>query len=249
MRKKEVRDMKIIASDYDGTLNCRGGISEEDKAAIARFRRAGHRFGVVTGRDMALAASILGGQGFCPDFLISCTGAVIQDADGRVLYKKRGEVGPFLDEVFSYAVACGAEQIVFSDGEEKHLLDLSLAPLVIPPLKAFTQANIRFGDAEQAAAFTAYAVKNHNNRISAHRNGRDVDMPPPSTSKVTGIYEYAKRFDAPEIYTVGDNVNDLSMIREFCGFAVENAVEQVKAAAAHQCHRIADMIAYILENE
>lgn len=241
--------MKIIASDYDGTLNRRGGISEEDKAAIARFREAGNLFGVVTGRDQALAACILGGQGFCPDFLISCTGAVIQDANGRVLYKKRGEVGPFLNDIFSYAVACGAEQIVFSDGDVKHLLDLSLAPLVIPPLEAFTQANIRFGDTEQASIFTEYALKNHSEHISAHRNGRDVDMPPPKTSKVTGIYEYARRFDAPEIYTVGDNVNDIEMIREFCGYAVENAVEQVMSAAPHRCHRIADMIAEIMQKK
>ncbi|MBQ8859467.1 MAG: HAD hydrolase family protein [Clostridia bacterium] len=241
--------MKIIASDYDGTLNRRGGISEEDKLAIARFRQAGHRFGVVTGRDQALASCILGGQGFCPDFLISCTGAVIQDADGRVLYKKRGEVGPFLADLFSYAVACGAEQIVFSDGEEKHLLDLSVAPLVIPPLEAFTQANIRFAAPEQASVFTEYAIKHHSDHISAHRNGRDVDMPPPHTSKVTGIYEYARRFEAPEIYTVGDNVNDLSMIREFCGYAVSNAVDEVKAAAAHSCDRICDMIDRILQEE
>ena len=31
--------MKIIASDYDGTINF-GGISEQDRAAIAKFRAA-----------------------------------------------------------------------------------------------------------------------------------------------------------------------------------------------------------------
>ena len=50
-------------------------------------------------------------------------------------------------------------------------------------------------------------------------------MPPANTSKVTGIYEYASLFENPEIYAVGDNVNDLPMIKEFCGYAVSNAVE------------------------
>ncbi|MBR7101750.1 MAG: HAD hydrolase family protein, partial [Clostridia bacterium] len=43
--------MKIIATDFDGTLSYNGKISEEDKAAIKRFRDAGNKFGVVTGRD------------------------------------------------------------------------------------------------------------------------------------------------------------------------------------------------------
>ena len=34
--------MKIIASDYDGTINYKGKISEEDQRAIAKFRKAGN---------------------------------------------------------------------------------------------------------------------------------------------------------------------------------------------------------------
>ena len=40
----------ILASDYDGTLS-QGGISDAVRAAICRFRAAGGRFGVVSGRD------------------------------------------------------------------------------------------------------------------------------------------------------------------------------------------------------
>ena len=42
--------MYIVGSDFDGTLN-RGGVSEQDRDAIHRFRQAGNRFGLVTGRD------------------------------------------------------------------------------------------------------------------------------------------------------------------------------------------------------
>ena len=46
--------MIIIASDYDGTLN-HHGISEADKNAIKKFREAGNKFGIVTGRDLEQA--------------------------------------------------------------------------------------------------------------------------------------------------------------------------------------------------
>ena len=41
--------MKMIGSDYDGTLN-RGGINDTKLAAIKKWRRAGHKFGIVSGR-------------------------------------------------------------------------------------------------------------------------------------------------------------------------------------------------------
>ena len=242
--------MKIIASDFDGTLACRGGISDEDRHAIEAFRRAGHKFGIVTGRDMPMALDIVERHNFHPDFLICCTGATILGEDGRVLYHKRGKLGNFMNEIFAHACAMGARLFTVNDGPLKYFADVSGGiPFDLSPFTAFTQVNVHFSDSESAEAFATLVRERYSRCISAHRNGRDVDMPPPDTSKVTGIYEYAKRFDAPQIYTVGDNVNDLSMIREFCGYAVENAVDAVKAEADHLCRRVADMIDDILREE
>lgn len=44
--------MKILASDYDGTLRTEELVAEKDIEAIARFRKAGNLFGIVTGRSM-----------------------------------------------------------------------------------------------------------------------------------------------------------------------------------------------------
>jgi hydroxymethylpyrimidine pyrophosphatase-like HAD family hydrolase len=74
-------------------------------------------------------------------------------------------------------------------------------------------------------------------------------MPPAGVSKSTGVLAYAAMFDNPEIYTVGDNYNDLGMIQDFESFAVSNAVPAVKEAAKHQCNRIADMIDFIMEEK
>ena len=41
--------MKIIASDYDGTLN-HGGIDDKKRNAIKEWRKAGNLFGIVSGR-------------------------------------------------------------------------------------------------------------------------------------------------------------------------------------------------------
>ena len=72
-------------------------------------------------------------------------------------------------------------------------------------------------------------------------------MPPCGVSKVTGIYDYAKNYEGAKIYTVGDNVNDIPMLKEFESYAVSNARGEAKAAAKHECGRIENMIEEIMK--
>ena len=48
--------MKIAASDYDGTLFRNEVIAKADVEGIRRWRAAGNKFGVVTGRDYGMLA-------------------------------------------------------------------------------------------------------------------------------------------------------------------------------------------------
>lgn len=242
--------MKIIASDFDGTINYQGKISEDDKKAIKRFRKEGNKFGVVTGRDVELASWIKQENGFEFDFLICCTGAVIRSGEGELLYAKKGKVGPFFYEMVNKALELGANFFAISNLMSKCYVDaLGKIPADFSMLDEFTHSNVGFPTNEGAKLFLDYVREAHGDKISAYQNGWHVDMPPASTSKVTGIYEYAKMFENAEIYTVGDNSNDIDMIKEFNGFAVSNAVDEVKKAAKHQCNRVADMIDYLLGGE
>ena len=242
--------MKIIASDFDGTVNYHGKISDEDKAAIKRFRQAGNKFGIVTGRDVELSQWIKQENGFEFDFIISCTGAFIRNGDGDVLYAKRGKMGAFFDDIVAKALELKTSFFTVGNGFNKCYVDtLGKIPYDFSMLSEFTHSNCSFPSEERAAEFAEYVNKNYGDVISAHRNGWSVDMPPANTSKVTGIYEYARLFDNPEIYAVGDNVNDLPMIKEFCGYAVSNAVDSVKQAAKHQCDRVCNMIDELMKEE
>lgn len=239
--------MKIIASDYDGTVNYQGKVSQEDKAAIHAFRKAGNKFGIVTGRDAEVSQWICL-DNFEFDFIISCTGALIRNGDGEVLYCKKGKTGAFIEEIAQKALEMKARFFTVGDVFDKHYLDIyGKIPSTFHKLSEFTHANVNLPSDEIAQQFTDYINANYSDKISAYRNGCHVDMPPANTSKVTGIYEYARMFDHPQIYTVGDNANDLPMIREFIGYAVSNAVDVLKAEAKHQCDRICDMIEEIMK--
>ena len=242
--------MKIIASDYDGTINYQGRISNEDKEAIRKFRQAGNKFGIVTGRDAELSGWIRQEDGFEFDYIICCTGAMIKDGCGNVLYVKKGKVDDFFNDIIKKAFEKRAKFFSVGDVLTKFYVDMfGKIPYDISVLKEFTHANATFPTDEEAQEFADYVNANYSDKVTAHRNGWSVDMPPANTSKVTGIYEYASMFDNPEIYAVGDNVNDILMVKEFCGFAVSNAVEPLKKVAKHQCNRICDMIEYLLSEE
>lgn len=242
--------MIIIASDFDGTINYNGKISDEDKAAIKKFRSAGNKFGIVTGRDVDLAQWIKQENGFEFDYVICCTGGVIKDGDGKIIYVKKGAVGEFFYNLIEKAKECGGNFFAIGDVLLKCYVDMTgNIPVQLDSIKEFTHANVGFINESGATEFAKFVTENYSDKISAYQNGWHVDMPPVGISKVTGVYAYAAMFDNPEIYAVGDNVNDLPMIEEFNGYAVSNAKEEVKAKAKHQCNRICDMIEEIMKEK
>ena len=241
--------MKIIASDYDGTISF-NGVSDADKEAIARFRKAGNKFGVVTGRDLEMAQWILYDMKGKIDFLICCTGAMILDGQGNILYEKKQRVDKNrFEALFKKAREHHIGTFSVSDRLVRIYADrVGTLPMELERITEFTQANMWFPNEQDCVEYMEYLEREHGDYIKPFRNGGSLDIPPLGVSKPTGVYEYAKMLDNVEkIYAVGDNLNDIPMIKEFCGFAVSNAKDEVKAVAQHQCDRVADMIEYVLQ--
>ena len=244
--------MIIIASDFDGTLN-HHGISDADKNAIDKFRQAGNKFGLVTGRDLEQALWViydLKKSNLTVDFVICCTGGVRLTGDGEIVRATKQKTGEYLNEILEYARTLGLGSfrasneltVCHADSRAKIKQDFSA-------ISEITQANAWFSTEDDAEKFLQYVRKNHANDISIYRNGGSIDMPPVGVSKVTGIYEYASQFEGAKIVTVGDNVNDVPMLLEFDGYAVSNARDEVKAVVNHHCDRISDMIDEIMKGD
>ena len=72
--------MKIIASDYDGTLNY-GGIDDKKREAIKKWRDYGNIFTIVSGRGPADALRIQEKDKLSIDYFIAANGALILNAN------------------------------------------------------------------------------------------------------------------------------------------------------------------------
>ena len=158
MEREKGEIMKIIATDFDGTLSYNGKISDEDKAAIHKFREAGNKFGIVTGRDVDMAQWIKPENGLEFDYLICCTGAVIRNGEGEIIYQKKGEMGDFIYDLISKAKELNAYGFSASDIFLKCAVDIKgKIPMQIDALKEFTQVNTGFSSEDNAQKFIAYA--------------------------------------------------------------------------------------------
>lgn len=81
--------MKIAASDYDGTLFRNDEIAAEDARGVHAWRAAGHKFGVVTGRDYGMLVPQLHHYGVEFDYAVCNNGGIIHDAAGHVLHQEK----------------------------------------------------------------------------------------------------------------------------------------------------------------
>ena len=81
--------MKVAASDYDGTLFRQDRIAKSDAEAIKKWREAGHKFGVVSGRDHGMLVPQLQHYGVGYDYLACNNGGIICTADGKVLWEAK----------------------------------------------------------------------------------------------------------------------------------------------------------------
>lgn len=225
--------MKLLASDYDGTLNRNGSVSKEDIKAIEKWRSSGNLFVLVTGRGFPSALREMKYYGVACDFYICNNGSVIYDSDLKCVDSITGDssvIRPIVDLIIKYK---GGRAAV-SGGIRRCCVILDRARDISPEENwieysqienidfKFTQIDTNTKSDAEAKKLTEEINKTFGKYVLAHQNGTNVDITPPEASKPYGINRLSKMLDIPKenILAIGDNTNDLEMILEFNGFAV-----------------------------
>ncbi len=241
--------MKIIASDYDGTLN-HGGIDEIKRDAIKRWRKAGNLFGVVSGRGARDLLEIPKRNNFECDFLLGCNGAVIIRPDGTVLAESRCDASlakPLLNFIFDLGCRWAAVQTGFKcviDLDDNERLEDEFTLETLPEIPYFNQINTILPDFETAEKVTSAIKSEFGKYLNPLQNGRCIDIVSADMNKARGLYKFLELVGAghDDLITVGDNINDMHMIAEFRSYAMENAVQAVKNMANYEISGITELI-------
>ncbi len=241
--------MKIIASDYDGTLN-HGGIDDKKRDAIKRWRRAGNLFGLVSGRGTQNLKEIPERNNFEYDFLLACNGAVIIQADGTVLEIARNDgalAKPLLNFLFELGCNWATVQTDFKcviDEDDDERLEDEFTLATVPKIYYFNQINTKLPDNESAERVTQAVRNKFGEYLNPLQNGRCIDIVSADMNKAKGLYKFLELVGAgyDDLITVGDNINDTDMIAEFRSYAMENAVQSIKDIADYEISDVTEII-------
>lgn len=236
--------MKILGSDYDGTLTV-GGINETKIAAIQKWRAAGNRFGIVSGRGWTFRETLR--QSFPLlelDFFVACNGAHVTDGAGEIIYEARCNTFPaytLINDLLAWNCKFihvnGEEYICLVEAIEhlRYPVPLQHVRLInsAPPIEYFHQISVELLSVEEAAAVTDKIREKYGKWLTPLQNGICIDIVPLGANKAQGLYRVMEFFGCThkDVITVGDNLNDMDMIREFYSYAMKNAVPEIQRCA------------------
>ena len=242
--------MKIIGSDYDGTLN-HGGIDDVKRNAIKKWRDSGNIFALISGRGPDSVMRIYNEKQFGCDYLIANNGAVILKPDGTVVSDIRCDGAltvPLLELLFENGCPWGDIETAFpckvcadetdcNDDDEYILRNM-------PSVEYFNQISTVLPDFETAEKVTELIRESFGNELNPLQNGVCIDIVRADMNKAKGLYLLMDILDAEydDIIAVGDNVNDRAMIEEFRSYAMENGVDIIKKLADYTVASVTELI-------
>ena len=193
--------MKLIASDFDGTIFIDGKIKTEDIRAIRDFQDKGNLFGLVTGRSYHSLLVLIEGK-LAPDFVIANNGSHIFVKDGKKM-----------TEILKYSL------------DKDKLRDVIDYYGRTYPIRLFTDedrtvdetSDLREGEEILSLAiYSDHILENpFQENFSFHKSIGVIDVINSAVSKQTGI-EFIKDFYGfdKEIIAIGDDFNDISFLEQ-----------------------------------
>lgn len=253
---------RLLAVDIDGTLvNSRDELTPRTQLAVQRARRHGIEVVLATGRRYSRTLPLVERLGLDVP-LVTASGALIKHPrDHRTLYQAQFD-RQLLCSLLSAVASHGYDAVLYTDSycqgfdfycpcltvDDEELADyLARNPgcgrewprlMTSPPDGVF--AGFVTGTREEMLALERALALEFGERLSLHvlRSPRYLgfmcELAPQGVTKWSGILRLARQWGVSpdEICAVGDDVNDIPMIREAgLGIAMGNALDVVKQAA------------------
>ncbi|WP_232549033.1 HAD-IIB family hydrolase [Propioniciclava soli] len=215
----------MLVTDLDGTIVFDRAVPPATRAALDRWRAAGHVLVVATGKSIFATDDVLGPSGVTFDHCVCFTGAVITDAGYRV------EDARFLPpdlvhavyadlrdapHVATFATTLADDHLLADNAGRVDSILARYTPLAEEDLARheFVGIPLLVTDDTARDQVAAHLVATWGDRIALHRNQDFLDIVPPGSDKGSGLRRLlGRRFagEPVEVWTLGDSWNDIAM--------------------------------------
>ena len=233
--------MKLLASDFDGTLLVDKKINKRDIEGIKNLRKKGHKFIISTGRTLLTMEGVIEKYDLEFDYLVLCNGAVILDKNKNVIKNNLVDfeaVKKIVEEFADFS-----EEIDFDLVKKEEILDLKNGAVIL---------SICTSDAsvERGEEIKKRLIEIFGDELSIFRNQFFVDISSKGSSKGEGLKEVLKleNKNLNDIYTIGDSFNDISMFEiTDNSYTFNRAEEGVKAHANNHVDYVHEIVDHIIK--
>lgn len=231
--------MKYLACDLDGTLLKEDhSISKENIDAIIKFKEAGNKFIISTGRNVDSIYDVFKDYPEIEyDYIVACNGSIVLDKNKEVIMNEyiesdiaEGVFNDFIDEkdVCIHFEADGQHYLLESKGIEctsSHSKEIdemvlyfkdriSVEDLLSEKRRySFISVFSTKKDIELAEKAKDLLIEKYGQGLEAFRNQYFVDIAPKNCSKGNGLRKLLEinNVGTDSLYAIGDSYNDVSM--------------------------------------
>ena len=236
--------MKIAISDFDGTLkDFNNGVPLSNIEAIHKWRKNGNKFGIATGRNLKMLDFDLKNYDITLDFVICVNGAVIANKNREILHSIKIPQATMIEFVNLPMVRdVNNPMIVFCERTVFSIRPYPEMPLELTPEISFeevierddvVQFGIKFESVEEATSARMQLEKSFP-ILGGNQNRNFLDINMRGVNKKYGVEKLLEimNWQNHEVLVIGDDKNDLPMIRHYNGFTVKTAAPEVITEAA-----------------
>lgn len=215
--------MATLAFDLDGTIYIDKRISPENAAAINRWRAAGNRAIISTGRSIAAIRAAWADSGIEVDGAVAFTGGAVTDAAFRPRWSTLLDQGLFAEvhellrdePVRSYVTDLDGDWLVVDNVIDTSALHIPSIPVRVADVvgKQVVGLPTYVPDDADRARLEPLLRELIAGRADLAPNLSFLDIVPLGASKGSGVRRFMELepLDGDVLYTIGDSWNDISM--------------------------------------
>ncbi|MBR3230870.1 HAD-IIB family hydrolase [Candidatus Saccharibacteria bacterium] len=218
----------FLFSDFDNTIFFQGEFEKTDKnlAAIKKWKAAGHRFCVITGRSYRSVTSDMPEIKTLSDFYILDHGSIILNQDGALVHSSCFSPQS-VTKIVNFSKTLKENPIVYyyaTDFEGfTHQTDN------ITKLRIWVKDQSALDSVAEKMSIFPNSIYKWFNAVSRHKelNGYEglLDIMPVSSGKAQAInfLTQTEGVRPEDVITVGDDTNDYEMLEAFDGYMVDGS--------------------------
>lgn len=210
--------MKLLVSDFDGTITTRENDIKINCTLIAKFMQDGNVFALSSGRSYQSLMTVVHKYGIAHNYLSCFDGICTYKNDGELLWKY--EMNKEIIDKLSNLTKLNLHKsiyYVYGDDYQEKKTNLPISGISI--LVKLEKLNSEF-----KREFAKLKEENKKYDFLTYPYGDEIFfiIKPSGINKSTSVEDLRRylNIDKDDVFTVGDSLNDLEMIRDYNGYAI-----------------------------